>query len=829
MTRHPLLLAVLTADLMGFLLLLAAAATAFRIALHWNPAETDRRQLRLQARSETAALAVSGAFGLHLFASVVLIYGLTNILPGVVPGAMCGTGVLQAMQSGGARMLIYRCGATAVFWVTHEKTPAWVEVRNLAGEKPDRLHVEMEATASQSPRTGKPVYHLVLSPAPEDQLDRKDWHRIADQVLGELGLEEHQAVLALHTDTGLPHLHLAINRVHPETLRAWNRWQDRPRIETALRRVEREWGLRRVPGRSTGTERQGEQERAPLSTGQAAQLRYRATEPQVVRWRRELAPHFEAARSWSDLAVRLEANGIRFQARGRGMVVTDGEVYAKASSIGREYSRGKLEARFGQGLAEWTKSRERFDAAAGLYARYAHREPGHPRSRAALRALRSAGSALGWKAAARLSGPLAPVVGAVVAAAVRQRMSGASPEAAWEGVLRLRVAPALEKSRSWAEVEGRLRWHGMWIERARSEGSDLVVTDGVRSHSIQRLGEAVGEERLRGRLGSWETWQEQRRDVLAHARRLQRFEATVDERQERWHRMIAAAQRVELRVERYREARGRLSRDGGAAEEAHRASWAQDDVVCRARAAARGARDGAGGSTAGSPRAEEGALPEATGADPGRCAGDAPGLSADRPAPGAGGAGCPESATAAPAPTTARGIAQSVARARSDPGEVAPGGAEAREGGGCVARGPGGAGVGGGGAVAAGGAAAARETAGDRAWGAGAVMVLRSNHLAPGLTETFSSAHLTGTMGLELTGAACGGVRLQLGPTLELPQGLRAPLAPPAPGPAQTRFTYYRALAGRRAVTSKRSAPNGVITGPVTSPRLAEKIASSNP
>lgn len=117
MTRHPLLLAVLTADLMGFLLLLAAAATAFRIALHWNPAETDRRQLRLQARSETAALAVSGAFGLHLFASVVLIYGLTNILPGVVPGAMCGTGVLQAMQSGGARMLIYRCGATAVFWV----------------------------------------------------------------------------------------------------------------------------------------------------------------------------------------------------------------------------------------------------------------------------------------------------------------------------------------------------------------------------------------------------------------------------------------------------------------------------------------------------------------------------------------------------------------------------------------------------------------------------------------------------------------------------------------------------------------------------------------
>jgi hypothetical protein len=117
MTRHPLLLAVLTADMMAFLLLLAAAATAFRVVLNWNPADTNTRQLRLQARSETSALAVSGAFGLHLFASAVLIYGLTNILPGVVPGAMCGTGVLQAMQSGGPRMLIYRFVATAVFWV----------------------------------------------------------------------------------------------------------------------------------------------------------------------------------------------------------------------------------------------------------------------------------------------------------------------------------------------------------------------------------------------------------------------------------------------------------------------------------------------------------------------------------------------------------------------------------------------------------------------------------------------------------------------------------------------------------------------------------------
>ena len=117
MTRHPLLLAVFTTDILTFLLILGASMTAFRIALHWDPQDTGARQLRLQAQSETAALAVFWAFGLHLFATMALIYAMTNILPGMVPGAMCGTGVLQAMHSGGPRMLIYRLVGLAILWV----------------------------------------------------------------------------------------------------------------------------------------------------------------------------------------------------------------------------------------------------------------------------------------------------------------------------------------------------------------------------------------------------------------------------------------------------------------------------------------------------------------------------------------------------------------------------------------------------------------------------------------------------------------------------------------------------------------------------------------
>ena len=153
------------------------------------------------------------------------------------------------------------------------------------------------------------------------------------------------------------------------------------------------------------------------------------------------------------------------------MVVTDGSVYVKASSLDRSFSRGRLEQRFGQTLSAWRDDRERFGAAAAAYSRYAHHPPSHPRARATLVTLHAAGKALGWRAAARLSGPLTPAVGAVVAAArARARHDRRAPgrrqasrEHAWRSLVERNLVPALRRARSWAEVEGRLRFHGVWI------------------------------------------------------------------------------------------------------------------------------------------------------------------------------------------------------------------------------------------------------------------------------------------------------------------------------------------------------------------------------
>jgi hypothetical protein len=142
---------------------------------------------------------------------------------------------------------------------------AWKTARNLPTDDPELAATFMRATGGRSDRVEKPVYHIALSFDPGDVVDRAIMERVADRVLERLGLAEHQAVIVAHRDRAHAHLHLLVNRVHPETGKAWERWKDQPLIQQVLREQECELGLREVPGRLTivaERERQSSQ-RAP--------------------------------------------------------------------------------------------------------------------------------------------------------------------------------------------------------------------------------------------------------------------------------------------------------------------------------------------------------------------------------------------------------------------------------------------------------------------------------------------------------------------------------------------------------------------------------------
>ncbi|MCP4117953.1 MAG: relaxase/mobilization nuclease domain-containing protein, partial [Desulfobacteraceae bacterium] len=84
---------------------------------------------------------------------------------------------------------------------------AWTSTRNLDVDEPDHAVLYMRAWASQNPRVKEPVYHFGVSLAPDEHLSREQWEHVADHMLERLGLCEHQAFIALHTDRDHEHIH----------------------------------------------------------------------------------------------------------------------------------------------------------------------------------------------------------------------------------------------------------------------------------------------------------------------------------------------------------------------------------------------------------------------------------------------------------------------------------------------------------------------------------------------------------------------------------------------------------------------------------------------
>lgn len=223
---------------------------------------------------------------------------------------------------------------------------AWSAGRNLPTNDPATAAVMMRATAAQNRRIEQPVYHLILSAPPGEQVGRARLEAIADRVLRDLGLAEHQALLVAHRDKDHPHVHVMVNRVHPETRKAWSRWQDQPTVQRALRAMEQELGLTPVPGRLYQQPGQEPPQRPRLTRGEQERAARTGIAPLVERARDRL-PDFRAAVSWRDLEDRLSAHGLQLARKGQGLVITDGETEVKASRIARDVSLRRLEERFG--------------------------------------------------------------------------------------------------------------------------------------------------------------------------------------------------------------------------------------------------------------------------------------------------------------------------------------------------------------------------------------------------------------------------------------------------------------------------------------------------
>ncbi len=113
---HPLLIGIAALDLLTLILLTKVGLVSFNIVLKWHPESARAGQLRLERSAEAADMATQWAFILMGTSSLFFIVAVTRVLPQLVPGAMCGLGVMQALNGRAYSMIILRCLAFAVLY-----------------------------------------------------------------------------------------------------------------------------------------------------------------------------------------------------------------------------------------------------------------------------------------------------------------------------------------------------------------------------------------------------------------------------------------------------------------------------------------------------------------------------------------------------------------------------------------------------------------------------------------------------------------------------------------------------------------------------------------
>ena len=215
---------------------------------------------------------------------------------------------------------------------------------------------EMTALASDAPKCTNPITHWVMSWQEHERPTRDQLEESIDILLEELGMTDHQAIYAAHQDTENYHVHVMINRVHPDTLKAPNNFRDIELAHKAVARIQHLQGWQ-PEQRARYEVIEGQTKRLqhpPQATKQpAGQIAQQIESHQGVKSAERVgietgADLIRAAHSWRDLHQSLADRGMRYEQYGTGAYLYVGDVKLKASSAGRDCSLPQLKKRLGE-------------------------------------------------------------------------------------------------------------------------------------------------------------------------------------------------------------------------------------------------------------------------------------------------------------------------------------------------------------------------------------------------------------------------------------------------------------------------------------------------
>jgi len=239
----------------------------------------------------------------------------------------------------------------------------------------------MNHTASKVEKRGRfkgnSAYHYSINWMEGEHPTKEQVEQAVAHSLKALGMHECETIWAIHRDTENDHVHVVVNRVHPEKeIVVGPPRRDYLILDKAMREIEIKQGWQHAPGPwvavpgHDGTPeivRMSKAERRKLGlmsdpgkmteSQQARRAEKNSGVPSFQKWlSTEVAPHVREALSrtgagWEDVHVAMARYGCSIEIKGSGMIIKSalGErtMTAKASHMAYWASQSRLEAKLG--------------------------------------------------------------------------------------------------------------------------------------------------------------------------------------------------------------------------------------------------------------------------------------------------------------------------------------------------------------------------------------------------------------------------------------------------------------------------------------------------
>jgi len=240
-----------------------------------------------------------------------------------------------ARKSGFASLLAYLADAQA-----KRERVGCVTVTNCQSDQAAVAVTEILNTQAQNQRAlSDRTYHLILSFPAGEEPPPAVLQAVEARICHRLGYGAHQRISVVHHDTDNLHVHIAINKIHPTRYTIHQPYRDHATLGQLCAALEDEFGL----------QRDNHQARQTGAASRAMDMeRHAGIESLLGLVRRACHAQMREATSWEELYGVLLAHGLALRERGNGLVILaeDGTA-VKASSVHRDCSRARLEARLG--------------------------------------------------------------------------------------------------------------------------------------------------------------------------------------------------------------------------------------------------------------------------------------------------------------------------------------------------------------------------------------------------------------------------------------------------------------------------------------------------